>query len=394
MWTIFKLLNLVSVLISAYIWVTANIPVVWLTVIMDLAMIPCISNLPIHFRFDRQVGRIILALLLLVIWSIYNESLGSGVGLFFQYLPVLYLIALPREYQSDLLRFVTKWLAILLIPSLIIYWLCLFIKLPDFGTFVMEGYEPFDNYIFYLRSTFEMELIIERFNAFFPEPGHLSMVCVFLMMANRFDFKKNPWLWVILISVVFSFSLAGYILTLTSFLLLKINSVAKGLVFAMFFGIFIFSALYISKGDNPVNQLIFERLKYDKNKGIEGNNRFFNNTDFEFTKALKNGDYLTGVLKKKNMDLISGSGFKIYILQHGLIGMFLVFVFYLSVIPTRPDWHYTLAYLFIIILCFIQNAYPGWYAWLFSYVLGLYLNSKMNTTEEQQNYINSNALNN
>ena len=375
MWTIFKLLNLFTVFISAYSWFTATLPMAWLMMVMNAAMVCCLVSLPVRLSFDAHLGRMMLALIALITWTIYDESVGMGLGMVAQYLPVFYLIALPREYQSDLLEFVTKWVAIPLVPSLIIYWLTLFFPIPYFSKFVMEGYEPFNNYIFYIETTYDYGLIFTRFNAFFPEPGHMSMVCVFLMMANRFDFKRHPWMWVILTAVVFSFSLAGYILTLTGFLLIKINSLTKGIAMTALLIGFVVAVMNYSGGNNAVNQLIIERLKYDENKGIQGNNRFFNNTDFEYDKALKTGDYWTGVSQKANMKLISGAGFKIYILQHGLIGVFLIFIFYLSLIPSHPNWHYTLSFLFLIILCFIQNAYPGWYAWLFPYVLGLNLNA-------------------
>ena len=40
MWNIFKILNLLSVFISAYWWVTANFPVLLLTLFINIAMIP------------------------------------------------------------------------------------------------------------------------------------------------------------------------------------------------------------------------------------------------------------------------------------------------------------------------------------------------------------------
>ena len=394
MWNIFKILNLITVLSSAYCWVTANIPVLFIMAVMDIAMFSCLLTLKIKFGFDRYIGRILLALTALLIWTVYNENIGMGMGFLVQYIPVFYLIALPHEYQLDLLKFVTKWLAVLLIPSLLIYWVTLFMNPAPLGTFVMEGYEPFYNYIFYIKDSFDYSLIIERFNAFFPEPGHLSMVCVFLMMANRFDFKKNPWMWVILTAVVFSFSLAGYLLTLIGFIMMKINSLTKGIVIASLIGIFVVGSINFAGGNNVINNLIIERLKFDQKKGIQGNNRFFDNTDFEFQKALKNGNYLTGVNGKTNMKLIGGAGFKIYLLWHGLIGAILVLALYLSLIPTKPNWHFTFAFLFMIILCFMQNAYPGWYAWIFPYVLGININSTFGLSKQlsDQSLLNSSYI--
>ena len=380
MWTIFKLLNLISIFASAYIWITARMPKTMLMLFLDLAMIGCLSFIPTRFRMDGKTGMILFTFIILIIWTTINESPGMALNMIISYLPVFFLVALPRGYQTDLLTFVTKWVSISLIPSLIIYWLTFFIPLPSLGTFNFPPYEPFTNYLFFIKTTFDFGTLV-RFNAFFPEPGHLAMVCVFLMMANRFDFKNNPWIWVLLVAVVFSFSLAGYILTLLGFMLLKINSIAKGITLSLLLVGIVIGALNFSGGNNAVNQLILERLKYDESKGIQGNNRFFNNTEFEYQKASKSGDYWVGVSKKANMTLVSGAGFKIYVLWHGLIGVFLILAFYLSMIPPHPNWHYTLSFLIIVILCFMQNAYPDWYAWIFPYVLGLNLHGKRDSTE-------------
>lgn len=356
-------------------WVTAPLPLGPLMLTLNVGMLTCLGFLPIKPKLNLRTGISIFLLLALVSWTLINETPIMGIVVLSVYTPVFYLISLPRDYQADLLNFVTKWLAILLIPGLMIYWITLIVPLPNFGSFVFPPYVPFDNYLFYIQTTFDYGTLV-RFNSFFPEPGHMAMVCEFIIMANKFDFKKQPWLWVILTAIIFSFSLAGYILTFMAFLLLKVNSWAKGFTVAILLGVFVFAALNFSGGDNAVNQLIIERLKYDETKGIQGNNRYFNNTDYEFDKAMKTGDYWAGVSSKANMDLIGGAGFKIYTLQHGLIAIFIVLGFYLSLIPPRPNWHYTLSYLFIIALCFVQNAYPGWYAWLFPYVLGLNLNRK------------------
>ncbi len=375
MWTLFKILNTITVFASAYMWFTAPLPLGPLMLLLNIGMALCLGFLPLKPQLDLRTEVSAFFLLALVLWTLINETLIMGIVVLSVYTPVFYLTFLPREYQADLLKFVTKWLAIILIPGLMIYWILLAVPLPNFGSFVFPPYVPFNNYIFFIQTTYDYGTLV-RFNSIFPEPGHLAMVCEFILLANNFNFKKQPWLWVILTAVVFSFSLAGYIITFTAFSLLKVNTWAKGILASIFLGVFVFAALNYAGGDNALNQLIIERLKYDESKGIQGNNRYFNNTDYEFDKAMKTGDYWAGVSGKANMDLIGGAGFKIYTLQHGLIAVFIVLGFYLSLIPQRPNWHYTLVYIFIVALCFAQNAYPGWYAWLFPYVLGLNLNSK------------------
>lgn len=375
MWTIFKIINLLFLLVTTFIWFTSDLPLWLMMSILNGAMIICLSFLPVRFKLDLHTGIIIMIMTCLVLWNILINSVALGILALLSYSPVIYLISLEREYQADLLHFVTKWMAILLIPAIIIYWVTLIIPLPSFGTYLHPPYPPYTNYLFYLKTTFDFGTFV-RFNAFFLEPGHLATPCVFIMMANRFDFKNVPWLWVLLTAVVFSFSLAGYLLTLIGFSILKVNSVAKAVtMIALLIG-FIFAVQNFSGGENAVNQLILDRLQYDESKGIAGNNRFFNNTDYEFDKALKNGNYWEGVNGKTNMELIGGAGYKIYILQFGLIGVFIVLALYISLIPPKPNWHYTLSFLLLIIFCFVQNAYPGWYSWLLPYVLGVSLSSK------------------
>ena len=382
MWTIFKLTNLFYVLVSSYIWFTAQLPLAPLLMILNVLMLVFLSFLQIDIKLDSRTGFVLLAFFGLVVWNTYIGGMGLGFVTFAMYLPALILIQLPREYQVDLLEYVTKWFAILLIPALLIYWVTLVIPLPDFGLYNRPPYKPFMNYIFYLKTTFDYGRFV-RFNAFFLEPGHLAMPCEFLLIANRFDFKKCPWLWIIIVAIGFSFSLAGYLITFTAFVLMKGNTIAKGIGVAALVAALIVGLQSLSGGKNAVNELIIERLEYDESKGIKGNNRYFDNTDFEFDKSLKNGDFWAGVRTKANMDLIGGSGFKIYILQYGLIGVLLVLAFYISLIPPNPNWKFTLTFFFLIALCFMQNAYPGWYSWLLPYILGLDIYSRKGLSDEQ-----------
>lgn len=379
MWKIFKLTNFICILVSSYVWVTSVIPMAPMMIVLSVIMFVCLSFLPMQFKFDVRTGVSLLIYVLLVLWTIFNRSAGMGAVVASLYFPVFFLTQLPRGYQSDLLYFVTKWLAILLIPALIIYWITLFVDLPAFGVFVHPDYEPFTNYIFFIKTTFDYG-IFERFNAFFLEPGQLSMVCLFLVVANGFNLK-NRWIWVLLTAIAFSFSLAGYLLTLMAFGLMKVNSVRKGLAFLAAIVIAVVAIQNIAGGDNALNELILERLERDESKGIKGNNRYYDNTDYAFEKAMSKGYYWTGVNDKANMELIGGAGLKIYILRYGLVGMLLVLAFYLSLIPSHPNWPYTLKFLFLIVVCFVQNAYPEWYSWLFPYVIGLSVNRKADDSD-------------
>lgn len=372
MWPFFRIVSLFWLLGSTYMWPTALLNQGPLLLMVNALMILCLSMLPIKIRLDGKVGLVVLAIIGLALWSMWLDGPILGVVTMLQYLPALLLLQLPYEYMKDLLRFSTKWFAILIIPGLILYFVLLVVNLPSFGQYLHPPYPPYNNYIFYIKTTFDYGLV-ERFNAFFLEPGHLSMFCSFMLLANRFNFKESKWLYVLALSVVVSFSLAGYMLSVIGFMLVKINSLPKALCAIAALAAVIIAAQQIAGGDNALNEMIVSRLEYDEEKGIKGNNRFFNNTDFVFEKAAKNGDLMTGVADKVNMELVGGAGFKIFVIHHGLIGVLLVLFLYLSLIPNNPDYRYTISYIIVLSLCFMQRSYPYWYSWMFPYIMGLYI---------------------
>lgn len=372
MWTLFKLINLFWLLVSTYIWVTALFNQGPILIVVNLVMMVCLNFLPIKIQLDSVTGRVAAAILLIGLWSTWNDGPVMGLTTILMYMPVLYLLQLPLEYKKDLLGFCTKWYAILLIPSLLQYCLTLFIDIPSFGKFVHPTYVPFTNYGFFIKTTYDFGTLV-RFNAFFLEPGHQALLSTFLMIANRFRFKQCPWLWVLLISTLFSFSLAGYLLAATGYVLLKINTITKGLIVGVLGAVVVVFALNWDSGNNALNDLILTRLEHDSDKGIKGNNRVDHSTDYIFSKAVKNNDLWMGIKDKANMELIMGAGYKIYIINYGLIGIALALLFYLSVIPPDPDYRYTMVFLIVLVLCFVQRSYPGWYSWLFPYVIGIYV---------------------
>lgn len=372
MWNIFKLINLFWLLTSTYIWVTALFNQGPILIVVNLLMMLCLTMMPIKISFDMKSGMTFAAMLLIGLWSLWIDGPVMGLTTFLMFLPVMWLLQLPLEYKVDLLEFTTKWYAILLIPSIITYWLSLFISLPSIGLFSHPNYPPFTNHVFFIKTTYDYGTFM-RFNAFFLEPGHQALLSTFMMIANRFQFRKCPWLWVLLVCTVFSFSLAGYLLLALGYLLLQINTPIKAILAGVLGAAAITVVLTWGRGENAFNELIITRLEQDESKGIKGNNRVDKTTDFLFAKMMKTSDKWMGVKGKTNMDMVMGAGFKIYIINYGLIGTLLALLFYLAVIPPHPNYRYTIAFLMVLILCFMQRAYPGWYSWLFPYVTGIYI---------------------
>lgn len=356
-------------------WLTTFIPMTPLLVLVNVAMMICMSSLLVKIEFNKTIGRVLAAIVAISLWYVWCDGPVMGLFTFMCYFPAIYLIWLPKDYQADLLKFVTKWYAIMLGIGLVEYFMTLVMTIPNIGRFSFPGYMPYTNYGFYIKTTADNDFI-NRFNAFFLEPGHQALVSLFLLMANKFKFKTNRYCILLALGVIFSFSLAGYILATVGFILMWVNNVRKLILVVGTGAAMVIGALTWNGGDNDVNNLIISRLEYDEEKGIKGNNRFTIDTDLTFKRGQESGESWFGLRNRTNMKIIDGAGFKIFVIKFGWIGVILSALFYLAVIPPGADRRYTTIFIVVLTLCFIQRAYPTWYSWILPYVLGIYLERK------------------
>ena len=331
----------------------------------------------IPFKFS---GRNIVLILLFYIAYLYK--LNAGFAQVFtqipsQLIPIMCIVCIADEYKEKTLYYITKWYARLILLSLLIYVLTLLIPIPSFGNieFAPEvDYGFFSNYLFYVKSMMNVaEGGFVRFNGPFLEPGYVGMIGAFLLFANRFDFKKKENK-IILISVLLSMSLAGWMLTLIGYILnlFHIGKISiSRLVFSL---LFIISFLYIGQsyngGDNMINNEILSRLEYDEEKGFSGNNRnslaittlaieiWRGNTDVLFF-----GYPQKTFLQYEDYELI-GSGFDHFLVHHGLLGVLLGLSFYIFAIITAKDRKFALLFFIFVLFSFWRRCYAHWFSWI------------------------------
>lgn len=348
-----------------------NIIVVLFVIIIFLSAIVSFKRLKIT---DKTL-KLFMLLLIMCIWGIFTVGFSYGLLTFFTYFPAIILYSIPLNKQIRTLNFVTKWFSILMIGSISIFIITRVVHFgPPMGVLQLssQNYDPFNNYILFIESTSIFNLIFYRFNGPFLEPGHLSLICSLLLFANQYRFKENRYLWVLLVCVLLSFSLAGYLISALGYILLKIRSIKLFLYSGIIFGsMFIFVSYVWNEGNNPINTLIFSRMEVDEEKGIAGNNRTTEQTDDYFSKNFNNGKLWIGLgTNEKDDTFIRGSGYKIYFIRYGIISFIFVLFFYYNLIPQRCNHRYAIIFLLLIVLIFIQRAYPGWYSWLFCFTLG------------------------
>lgn len=350
---------------SMYVWF------LWGQIIFVILFTLCCSFFFIISRrriFSFNYSNLVPVFLLIAIqlYVVRDNSLNAIIAALLRIF-ILSIIILFKDYiKIDLLNYFTKAFAILLTISLFAWILFLIgVRLPYVFSQFNDGQYLFDNYYFFMINQYApTHLVIPRFASVFLEPGHLGMISSFLLLVNKFNFKKKEVI-VLLIVTILTFSLAAYIILLTTLTLFLIENSNKPIRNFVFWGVFIASMYLLfvnfNNGDNLINNLIIERLKFEDGT-IRGNNRFssdFNDYFKDFIQSPRNMLGL-GVLKYSEMTWEAGSaGYKVYLVQHGILGTLLVFLFYLSIVlqnKNRMTWMLFIAY----ILIFIQASYPLW----------------------------------
>lgn len=330
-----------------------------------------------HSKSEVKIPQsILLVFILPVLGSISTTILPIKTPLLCTALAMV--VMLTNEKRTQLLRFCGKSYALILIVSLIFFLMSWGLPMPSFG------YTEFGNY-FYEKGLFYLKLVsVERsirFTSIFLEPGHVGMICSFFLFAFRYEFKK----WYVIattIALLFTLSLAGYVLFILGYLLYSLSQnnwaiFKKLLLLLILLTVGLYAAKEYNNGNNLVNRFVIDRLEYDEDAGIVGNNRTDDITDSRFEKIIGTDVFWFGYDAEKYTHLrnsdINGAGYKIYILGNGVLGVFLILAFYLILALSCINRKFMIMLLILYILCFIQRAYPLWVAWLLPYICSMKL---------------------
>lgn len=375
---LFNIVCLLYMLISSSIWINFVIPSHAVTALIS-AILLFLLFIERRIRITSRIIQQFLLLLVIFIWSTLTVSPSFGILSFCYYFPAILLMMLSGKQKKQTLSFVTKWFSIMMLISICVFVSSFLINIPSLGKFQIANndfYSPFENYIFFIKSQDLLDQIIYRFNGPFLEPGHLSMVCSVLLFANNYDFKHNKWLWILLICIIISLSLVGYVINVAAIILLKLNNLKTALqIICLAIGGYIFVSQIWDKGDNVVNELILKRLEYDDEKGIAGNNRTTASTDSYFDRLWHHDKLWIGTGTVDKDEEIVGSGYKIYFIRFGIISAILVGIYYCLLLPKKYNKRYSYSFLIILLLLFLQRAYPWSFSWLLCFILGTAINT-------------------
>lgn len=304
----------------------------------------------------------------------------------------IYLILCLEEREKEsVLFYITKWMGWILIPGIIIYLISFLVTLPSFGI-IQTDYggnfygDPCFNYLFYIRPVTVGATGMYRFNGPLIEPGDLGCVSAFLLFATRFDFKRFKYLWAVFVSLILTFSLAGYLLTLFGYaaILMTQNklSVSKLLIGLIIVLIVIIFGTYYNGGDNYVNNSILSRLQ-DEELSLDSTNGRLSSQKLEYYYSMFDNPslllfgYDKNTMSYLNDEFGAGAGFYSIVLSIGFFGVLLYVLPYLYLTLITKNRRYALLFLVFFVLYLYQRFDLFWISIILCYSYGLSISEKI-----------------
>jgi hypothetical protein len=335
----------------------------------------------------------------LIISSIHSNFYGFIAG-FIRSIPVAFVIFLTEKYKIKFIKFFTKSFSIIIGISLLGWILFLFGLLTPFKIINYTELDDntylyiFENHYLFLLSTKNiMDAILPRFCGIFLEPGYLGGILAALLFINGWKLKYNVYNMILFLALIFTFSLAGYLLGIFGYIAVQLKNSKRRITFI----IAIFAALFVAKiivenynnGDNIMNQLIVNRLIFDSNNGnIAGYNRSSSAlTKYFYTDFIKSGDLFFGTgLQNPNLKY-TDVDWRAFTIKFGIISTLLYF-FYLFY-PCKNFMQFVL--LIIYFLNFAQTSHSiFWFIFPLIYICGVeYLKEEQTHSTQYYYYLNN-----
>lgn len=394
-YSIYKLGLLLIFLSAQYVWFLWNMEVYVLSLVFLISVFFVLSMPSLKNYFEiKQISVLSLFFLLIIQFYIIRDSMSLSklFATLFQFFIITTVLLLKNDRKVEVLNFIVKYLAIILGVSLFFWFFFLIginLPLPHKTVTFSDEHYLFDNYFFYLYDTLSISnLIFPRFNSVFLEPGQLGMIASFILCIYKFNLK-NKYVFIIFIATLFTLSLAAYILMFLSFLLLKFYDSRHRIRFIIILTTIIIGGIVLiqnyNEGDNPVNYLIFNRLEVDEDGDIVGNNRFSGSLESYYDSFIKTDKKYFGLGNVTYLNLFwkgGNAGYKVFVLQYGFVGVFLVLCLYFSIFLRHRSIRGAILF-FVYLVCFVQATYPLWTSVLIIFIMGMSVLSLNNNPKRE-----------
>jgi hypothetical protein len=337
-----------------------------------------------------QTKPYIIFLSILVYFSVYMKNLNMQIMIVFlcHILVFFFVMLMNNKEKENIVRITTTMFALIVGISIIFHILIVFcnIQFPySIIQHVNEGYPDFRNYKFLIIPDV---FPVFRFRSIFTEPGHLGTIASLILYINEYKLKKLN-VFVIFVGLLLSLSLAAYVLFILGYIIYQFaiggKLYKKAIVVISIITVLISAGFYVytQYPDSVVTMLIINRLQYDENGDIAGNNRTTAGFDYYYKNSfLGTSKMIWGAESAIMREKFSwgNNSYKVFIFQYGLFGIISLFLFYFCMACSGKSW--LLLGLFILYSAsFVQRIYALWEMELFLFV------GAMGFSHRAKNYI-------
>jgi hypothetical protein len=347
-------------------------------------------------RVKIEPSIIFLSILVYFVVNLRAASISNIVWFFCHIVVFFFVLSLQKTEKEKIIHLTTLIYAWIVGISIIFYVSIVLCKI-SFPYWIItnsnEGYnggDPrFKNYIF-LITPFKYQLF-DRFRSIFTESGHIGMIASFILYANKYNFKKLS-VFIIFIGLLFSLSLAAYVLLILGYVIYQF-AIGKKIVTKIIVVVSILVALasigfymYVQYPDSIVTTLIVNRLQYDEDQGLAGNNRTTSSFDYYYENNFMGTSYMiwgTGSDITSEKFSWGNNSYKVFIFQYGFIGIISLFMFYFCMAYSGKSW-LSLGLFMLYSASFLQRTYALWEMELFLFVGAIesfYINNRFHLTK-------------
>ena len=356
---------------SMYFWPTWGIEIAPLVAVVFAVTLYVMLSESLFYMNKGKISAS-FAFTFLILWMAKGSNFFGFIHAFADAFVVTSIICLKDNYKVDAVAFITRVFAIIMLMSMIGYMASLFgVAIPS--TMIEYNQYTLENHYFYVSRPY---VLFSRFQGPFLEPGHVSMGLAPILFANRYNLK-DKYVLILFIAQLLTLSLAGYITLIVGYglqFLFNKETTSNKFISTAIGGVLLLLMLSFFRNvymEDTFEQTIIERLQWEDGK-LAGDNRSGTYLDQQFQEVINSSDIITGRdFNIENSDK-GVSGYKLFIVKFGLVGVFLTFWAYTSILTVVDRKNRLMGRLFLLLLfmLLVQNAYPTWWCMIISLVCG------------------------
>lgn len=359
---VLKLLLMIVFLVSLRAWFTWGFTPAIVSFFTIIVFIVYYYLRPEVYEIKKKYFIVMLPFAFIELYVVNGLNMNAHLYSAITIVLIFLLLILKDDLKVSVLSYFTSVMGVIMWIS-IVGWIIMLlgVKLPYIVVDYNEGQYVYRNYFLFLYNMSRFEFI-PRFSSVFLEPGHLGVILSFMLFINNFNFRKKTVIGIFVANIL-TFSLAGYILMAYSFIMIIFFGSKKKMSNGIYFiGLFVFVYyVFVSLAQGvEFSDLIINRLVFDDGE-VLGDNRYSFEMNRYYDSFLKTKYVLTGIGTNayNMMDIGANAGYKVFIVQYGLIGGVSLFLFYIIQVffnGSKLTW----ILLTIYFLAFLQRSYALW----------------------------------